>query len=101
MFQAIVLLVVLSVLSSANSLVSPRLGCRDENDNIVDWFYAYKLPSKSEKNESAPENAGLNYLFVTPDSSNDWTLSEKLINDPESMPGRTLKLVLKFDLFLW
>lgn len=97
MYQAIVLLVVLSVLSSANSLVSPRLGCRDENDNIVDWFYAYKLPSKTERNESAPENTGLNYLFVTPDSSNDWTLSEKLISDPESMPGRTLKLVFKFD----
>ena len=100
MYQGIVLVVVLSVLSSAISLVSPRIGCRDENNNIVDWFYAYKLPKKSERNESAPENSGLNYLFVTPESSKDWTLSKKLINDPESMPGRTLKLVLEFDSFV-
>ena len=93
MYQAITVLVILSVLSITNCLVSPRIGCRDENDKIVDWFYAYKLPNKSEKNESASENSGLNYLFVTPDSSNDWTLSAKLIDDPESMPGRTLKLV--------
>lgn len=92
MYQAIALIVVLSVLNSVFSLAA-SIGCRDENNNLVDWFYAYKLPNKSEKNESAPENSGLNYLFVTPDSSNDWTLSEKMISDPESMPGRTLKLV--------
>ena len=93
MFQAITIFVILSVFNNVDGLISPRIGCRDENDNMVDWFYAYKLPHKFEKNESASENTGLNYLFVTPDSSNDWTLSEKLINDPESMAGRTLKLV--------
>lgn len=93
MYQAIALIVILSVLGSQCNSLAPKIGCRDENDNLVDWFYAYKLPNKSEKTEFAPENSGLNYLFVTPDSSNDWTLSEKMISDPESMPGRTLKLV--------
>lgn len=71
--------------------IAERLGCRSEDGSLIDWFYLYKLPNSIEEdNEIESKNSGLNYLFITPDSTNKWTLSQRLINDSSSMPGRTL-----------
>ncbi|KAG5666998.1 hypothetical protein PVAND_015001 [Polypedilum vanderplanki] len=71
--------------------IAERLGCQDENGDMVDWFYLYKLPSKY----SHISNSGLEYLYITPHSSSlsSWTKSIKLINSTESMPGRTLSII--------
>jgi deoxyribonuclease II len=65
--------------------IADRIGCRDEDGNLVDWFYLYKLPKIVGKSET-----GLNYLFVT-SSSSDWTMSQKLMNDSSSMVGKTFE----------
>lgn len=78
------------LLPSAYS-VADRLGCRDEAGNMVDWFYLYKLPKQLESDGAS--NSGMNYLFVTPSSSGEWTLSKRLLNDSSSMPGQTLSPV--------
>jgi deoxyribonuclease II len=77
-------------LESAHS-VADRLGCRDESGNLLDWFYLYKIPSHLENDGSS--NSGMNYLFITPSSSDQWTLSQRLMNDSSSMPGLTLSPV--------
>jgi deoxyribonuclease II len=74
-------------LSSVVFGIADRIGCRDEDGNLVDWFYLYKLPKIDGKSES-----GLNYLFVTSSSSN-WTMSQKLMNDSSSMVGKTFEEV--------
>src|SRR5690349_881753 len=78
-----------ALLFSSALAIAERLGCRDEEGNLVDWFYIYKLPNSFGDNEIDSKSSGLNYLFITPDSS-DWILSKLLINDSMSMPGKTL-----------
>ncbi|XP_058448460.1 plancitoxin-1 [Malaya genurostris] len=70
-----------------------ELGCRDEHDNLVDWYYLYKLPH--EEFDSHTNTSGFRYAFMTPNGSSMWRLSERSINDTESIPGRTLGPVLK------
>lgn len=70
--------------------VASEIGCRDENGNLIDWYYLYKLPNKLEGHES---QFGLKYLFITPTSTSQWTLSDRLINDADSIPGKTLSLI--------
>lgn len=107
------LLIVVALLIKISSLnafnVVPRFGCRDENNNLVDWYYTYKLPNNAEQNFTANyQNVGLshglNYLFITSESPEDWILSKKMINDTNSMVGRTLapvsRFVIKFELIL-
>lgn len=74
--------------------VADRIGCRDEAGNLVDWFYLYKLPN-AVANEDGVEKklTGLEYLFLTPKKTMEWTMSDKLVNDTESMPGKTLSLI--------
>lgn len=69
-----------------------ELGCRDENGNLVDWYYLYKLP---EKVAGSSETAGLHYTFITADqTSAGWQLSARNVNESESIPGRTVGPVL-------
>lgn len=86
----------LCILFTKVTAIADRIGCRDENDNLIDWFYLYKLPNKfeGEENEKATNsNSGLQYLFITPSSSTQWTLSQYLVNESSSMPGKTLSLI--------
>lgn len=76
--------------------IADRLGCRDEDGKLVDWFYLYKLPNTffglgGEKSK----NDGLSYLFMTPSSISQWTLSKRFINESTSMPGATLSFIYK------
>lgn len=68
-----------------------RLGCKDEKGNLIDWYYLYKLPNSYNHNGvEKSSNSGMNYLFITPSSTSQWTLSKRLLNDLQSMPGLTL-----------
>jgi hypothetical protein len=72
-------------------LRAEHLGCQDENGNFVDWFYAYKLPKNPTKLSKGPGQSGLNYLYITSDSAtSDWILSNRLVNDSNSIMGNTL-----------
>lgn len=74
---------------------SAELGCRDENGNLVDWYYLYKLPEKVARAEGHSETAGLHYTFITADrASVGWQLSARNVNESGSIPGRTVEPVL-------
>lgn len=78
------------LLFASTIAIAERLGCRDESGELIDWYYLYKLPKSIEDNEIGATNSGLNYLFITPESTDKWTLSKRLVNDSLSIPGRTL-----------
>lgn len=72
--------------------------CFDDEGKPVDWFIGYKIPVLP--NQEYPFNTGFSYAYITSDSmanqnrkktdSESWTVSEKLLDDPESMLSRTL-----------
>lgn len=67
-----------------NKLIS----CKDENNKSVDWFYLYKLPNSFYTKQ---KNKGLEFLYFTENTETiDWKLSDKLINDKESIAGYTI-----------
>lgn len=72
--------------------IADRIGCRDESGELVDWFYLYKLPSRHE-GEELNGVGGLRYLYVTSLSFSDWTMSERFVNETNSMPGKTLSMI--------
>ena len=66
------------------------LQCVDENGEEVDWAILYKLPKDKTKDRDIL-NQGLGYVYFTSRTpQNGWTLSEKSIKDPLSIPGRIL-----------
>uniref|UniRef100_A0A1B6LW25 Uncharacterized protein n=2 Tax=Graphocephala atropunctata TaxID=36148 RepID=A0A1B6LW25_9HEMI len=63
--------------------------CRDENNNVVSWFAIYKIPKiKDHSNEFI--QSGVAYAYILSGSDQGWRLSEKSINDSNSIPGLTL-----------
>ncbi|XP_055602864.1 plancitoxin-1-like [Uranotaenia lowii] len=75
------------------STTKAEIGCRDENNKLVDWYYLYKLP---ETNSHDPES-GLYYSFITSDNADnpEWKRSKHNVNQAKSVPGRTLEPILK------
>lgn len=65
---------------------SAQIGCRDENNNLVDWYYLYKLPKVLGK------TVGLEYVFITSSSGNEsaWSQGRFTINSSDSLPGKTI-----------
>lgn len=90
---AIVLLLALLQTGSA------ELGCRDENGNLVDWYYLYKLPEKvaaSTEDGGHSATAGLHYTYVTAGQKvAGWQLSARNVNESGSIPGQTVGPVLE------
>ena len=76
------------------SSVADRLGCRDEDGKLIDWFYLYKLPKNYETGDVQHSSSGMNYLYITP-TTDSWALSERLVNETSSIPGWTLSLIYK------
>ncbi|ETN58020.1 deoxyribonuclease ii [Anopheles darlingi] len=89
-----VLLIVL--FASASSKKDDELGCRVENGELVDWYYAYKLPKDPSEHDSASN--GLRYTYVSSKdesaASIQWLVPQYDINHPESVAGRTIAPVL-------
>lgn len=64
--------------------------CRDENNQIVDWYVLYKLPKISQSSNPVIRN-GLAYLYMTNKTvDKGWQLSKKRISEKNSIPGNTL-----------
>nr|XP_029708872.1 plancitoxin-1-like [Aedes albopictus] len=90
------ILPVLSVLVCTFQICFSEIGCRDESNNLVDWYYLYKLPEAAADHHSPKDaSSGLHYAFITSHGSTGWRVSEKNVNQSESIPGRTLKPLLK------
>ncbi|XP_005175349.2 plancitoxin-1 [Musca domestica] len=79
-----------------------KISCKDEKGQDVDWFYLYKLPMHyAAKNSTKPrDSAGLNYLYMTSKSYDNWSLSPKQINESSSMAGLTLEPLFANDSIL-
>lgn len=89
MFKIILITIILdSIFSIVYILGANTIACRDENNEVVDYYYLYKLP-KSNRNID-----GENYLFLTSNDANniqtEWTDSHKKISELNSIPGFTL-----------
>ncbi|XP_056630988.1 plancitoxin-1 [Diorhabda sublineata] len=84
MSNIVVLLLVL-----LSGFTSNALDCRDENNNPVDWFIAYKIPQQHDENTLVQE--GLGYIYLTSDEFTSWKLSQISIDDESSLTGNTLK----------
>ena len=78
-----------------SAAVSPKISCRDEAGNPVDWFTMYKLPILSDNTKSAWIPDGSAYTFMTDKSQTAWTLSSKSIANATSMPAQTLNMLYK------
>lgn len=61
-------------------------------------YYLYKLPAaaapRGGHNLHKEATAGLHYAFITSKRTAGWQISEKNVNQSESIPGRTLKPLL-------
>ncbi|PSN49987.1 hypothetical protein C0J52_08765 [Blattella germanica] len=67
-----------------------ELQCRDEDNNPVDWYVLYKLPRTKQSSHNLIKK-GLAYAYITSQNvSKGWILSEKSINDSQSMPDPLL-----------
>lgn len=87
--------VLLLYLVSESANANDELGCRDENGQLVDWYYLYKIPADGNHLQNEAEfrdkDNGLKFLYISSKSTTkDWSLSTKLINDSLSLPGNTL-----------
>lgn len=87
------------LLSVVNTSQIPEIGCRDENNQIVDWYYMIKLPRLKSDDPNEAEHYGKvegksdgdEYVFITSETVDEsWKLSEIKVDDPNSMPGLTL-----------
>lgn len=82
---------ILNLCLVANIVSSAQIACRDESGQELDWWSAIKLPVSSKSSNYLIVN-GTAYTFLTEQFQN-WTLSSKSLNNPESMSGRTLSVV--------
>ncbi|XP_028897757.1 deoxyribonuclease-2-beta [Zeugodacus cucurbitae] len=70
---------------------SPNVACRDENGEVVDWFYMYKLPRIHTHYGARRNSSGFNYLYITSNNYDAWRLSTHEVTSTESMPGKLLQ----------
>ncbi|XP_029805202.1 deoxyribonuclease-2-beta isoform X2 [Suricata suricatta] len=68
-------------------VLEATISCRNEEGEAVDWFAFYKLPKRQDKES---RQTGLEYLYLD-SSTRSWRRSKQLINDTNSVLGRTLQ----------
>lgn len=90
MTNFLLVFVLIPLLSHSLSLVlSLDLGCRNEDGNIVDWYYLYKLP-KGPAGEHEKSD-GLEYIYITSDSTPaTWQTTNIKIDSAQSIAGQTI-----------
>ncbi|VEN59183.1 unnamed protein product [Callosobruchus maculatus] len=86
MWSVVIILIVLSTLH-----ITFATQCRNENDEPVDWFYAYKLPTIKHHSSNILLKNGVAYAFMTSEDHSDWRFSNVSINSTDSIIGKTLK----------
>ena len=78
-------------LLTAPCLCQSSLSCQDESGRPVDWWVLYKLPRR-DKDQPSHLDQGVAYVYTSSASQHmGWTLSGLSIEDPGSLPGRTLR----------
>ncbi|XP_054262964.1 cell-death-related nuclease 7-like [Macrosteles quadrilineatus] len=72
-----------------------EFGCRDERNDVVDWFLVYKYPIRTiHTNEFVREGKG--HAYITSNRiSNVWTHSGRSIEDENNILGNTLSPLYK------
>ncbi|XP_018300752.1 plancitoxin-1 [Mycetomoellerius zeteki] len=87
------LLLCISIFLFTCNAANPR--CKDENNQVVDWYVLYKLPKVSESSNPMIRN-GTAYLYMTNNTvAEGWQLSTKKISAKNSIPGNTLASLYK------
>lgn len=82
-----VLLILIQYLAASEQAL---IGCRDENNKIIDYFYLYNLPQDLPA-QTVYKSDGLRYAYKTStDPDSKWIDSNIKINDSNSMAGLTL-----------
>ncbi|KAG8179969.1 hypothetical protein JTE90_016302 [Oedothorax gibbosus] len=65
------------------------ISCKDENNKDVDWYVVYKLPKIDTEPKGSLLYEGKGYAYLTSSRPTQWTLSERSVESPKSMFGRT------------
>ncbi|XP_043230834.1 plancitoxin-1-like [Amphibalanus amphitrite] len=65
------------------------LGCRDQNNKLVDWYVLYKLPILTSATGFVRKGSAYVH-FSSASTVGQWTMSEVSIDTPQSHPGLTL-----------
>lgn len=85
-FFAVLILVFAQYFTASAAVI----GCRDEKNKIVDYFYMYNLPQDLPA-QTVYKSDGLRYAYKTStDPDSKWIDSNIKINDSDSMTGLTL-----------
>ncbi|XP_043206366.1 deoxyribonuclease-2-alpha-like [Amphibalanus amphitrite] len=74
------------------------LGCRDQDNRLVDWYVLYKLPILKDPGSKKPVSDGYKYLYISSASTTTetpWSMSKEPIDSQLSHPARTLAPVYK------
>lgn len=88
-FKYIIIFLFTSSINYSTSIRN-KLGCRDNENKVVDWYVLYKIPKLSHSSEPLIRN-GSAYMYITSNTVNKgWSLSTKPIGDTKSIPGNTL-----------
>ncbi|XP_075154790.1 deoxyribonuclease II [Haematobia irritans] len=79
-----------------------QVSCKDENGDNVDWFYLYKLPMHYAPKDptNTRDNSGFHYLYISSVSFEQWSLSNRTINESNSMAASTLSPLFANDSIL-
>ncbi|KAL1509067.1 hypothetical protein ABEB36_003865 [Hypothenemus hampei] len=82
----------LLLLTAFNFLIqfSNGIHCRDPLDQVVDWFFIYKLP-KQQTHDNELIRKGLAFMYLTSTNDDQWIFSSISINDSTSLVAHTLR----------
>ncbi|XP_067634875.1 deoxyribonuclease-2-alpha [Eurosta solidaginis] len=89
--KVLLLLSVLVTSCCGAKRAEPKVFCKDEKGEKVDWFYMYKLPRNHARNGAKRNGNGFNYLYITSRNYDAWQLSTHEVTSLESMPGKLLQ----------
>ncbi|XP_023029626.2 deoxyribonuclease II [Leptinotarsa decemlineata] len=68
---------------------SNALQCRDEENNPVDWYVLYKIPKLKQQNLLIEQGSA--YIYLASNHYGSWQISNKSINNTNSIIGNTLQ----------
>ena len=87
--RMVLLLVTLVALVTAGQ--ETKLGCRDQDGRLVDWYVIYKLPNKADIKTSLLDGSTAYVYYSSRESNERWVMPHVGLDCPDSLPGRTLQ----------